>query len=410
MRRLLRRFGDPHRRFRSIHIAGTNGKGSTAALLASVLTESGYRTALYTSPHLVDVRERMKIDGRPIPRNDFVRILARVYPEIVRREMTFFEAVTAVAFVWFAEQEVDVAVIETGLGGRLDATNVIRPVLSVITSVGLEHTAILGPTIARIAREKAGIIKPGVPVVSGVTSNPAVRVINSTARRRGVPVYQSSGVKVKVRSRSLEGTRADLWSSNRRLSGLWIGLAGGFQIHNARTMLAAVDALTMSGRVQIPDESIRRGLAHVRMQTGFQGRLSTVRRSPVVIVDVAHNPDAMKHLAASVHSLVKGRVTVIIGVASDKDLSSIARWLTPVAGKVIAVAAKSHRSRKASEIAAAFSERGIPASTGESVGRTVLAAVRRAHRKETLLITGSHFVVGEALAALERRRYLTISQ
>jgi dihydrofolate synthase/folylpolyglutamate synthase len=394
---------------RTIHVAGTNGKGSTAAMLAAILTETGFRTALYTSPHLVDFRERMRVDGREIPESDVVRWTRKLMPEVRRRRATFFEAVTAMAFGWFAEQDVDIAVVETGLGGRLDATNVVHPILTVITSIGLEHTAVLGRTIAAIAGEKAGIIKPRVPCVCGAMPEAARQVIGRKARQQGSSLWLSSTVRVRIREERLDGSTIVAGGWSHPTTDLVVGLAGRFQLQNVKTILKSVEVLRTLG-LPIPDGSVRRGLRDVQMLTGVQGRFSMVRRRPTVIMDVAHNPDAMHALVSAVRRL-RLRVSVaVVGVASDKDVRSIGRALRGIVARVVAVAARTHRSRPAADVARVFRELGLRVTEAPSVADGVRLGMRKAGRKGIVLITGSHFVAGEALSTLERRPYLTISQ
>ncbi len=409
IRGLLRSIGDPHRRIRVIHIAGTNGKGSTAALIAAVLTEAGYRTGLYTSPHLVDFRERMRIDGREISSERVVAWTRRLLPEVWRRRSTFFEAVTAMAFGWFEEEGVDVAVIETGLGGRLDATNVVTPILSVITSIGLEHTAHLGPTISHIAAEKAGIIKPGVPCVLGVRAGTASKVIRRRARSVGANVVDATQFSVRLHEASVEGSRVSLPDATRGRRDVMVGLPGSFQVQNVSTAVASIETLRQQG-LPVSEGSIERGFRDVARLTGFRGRLTCVRAHPRVIIDVAHNPPAMRSLASALRALRILPTRTVLGIASDKALASVVKAIGPVTGRVVAVAARTSRARPADDIARACQKAGLPVETSRSVAEGIRKAVRTAGRRGTVLITGSHFVVGEALAYLERRRYLTITQ
>jgi dihydrofolate synthase/folylpolyglutamate synthase len=406
---LLHSVGDPHRRFRTIHIAGTNGKGSTAALIAAVLMEAGFRTGLYTSPHLVDFRERMRIDGREIPAERVVSWSRKLLPQVWGRRSTFFEAVTAMAFGWFAEEKVDIAVIETGLGGRLDATNVLSPILSVITTIGLEHTAILGPTVEHIAFEKAGIIKPRTPCVVGVRPGKARRVIERQARRMNAPLVDATIIPLRIHSRSIDGTTILLGRKGPGERRHVIGWPGVFQVANVRTALASIEHLRRSG-LPVPDGALERGLRGVTSLTGMRGRLTLVRRRPRVIVDVGHNPAAVRSLASSLGKLGLRPSVMVVGVADDKDLRSIARALGRVGREVIAVAARTSRALPADDVASAFRSSGVAATPAVSVAAGVRLALRRAGVGGTVLVTGSHFVVGEALAQLERRRYLTISQ
>lgn len=408
-RGLLRSIGDPQRRFRVIHIAGTNGKGSTAAMLAAILTESGFRTALYTSPHLVDFRERMRIDGREIPERDVVRWTRRLMPKVRRRQATFFEAVTAMAFGWFADEGADIAVVETGLGGRLDATNVVTPIQTIITSIGLEHTAILGSTLSAIAREKAGIIKPRVPCVIGHLPVTVEKVVRRIARDRGSKVSSSSSHRIRVRRESLEGSVLDAHGPSGIWEELTLDLPGRFQLQNLSTALTSVAALRQEG-MPIPDASVRRGLASIRQRIGLRGRWTVIRQHPTTVIDVAHNPAAIHALCDTIRRMRWKPTVVVVGVAADKDIRAIARVLRGTVQKIVAVAARTHRSRPAEETAEEFRRQGFLVLVGRSVADGVRLAMTIAGRSGRVLITGSHFVSGEAIAHLERRPYLTISQ
>ena len=409
VRGLLRSIGDPHRTFRVIHIAGTNGKGSTASMLAAILTEAGFRTGLYTSPHLVDFRERMRIDGREIPKRSVVQWTRRVLPEVRRRHATFFEAVTTIAFGWFSEENIDIAVVETGLGGRLDATNVVHPILSVITSIGLEHTAVLGPTLSSVAREKAGIVKLRVPCVCGVLPKQAELTIRRFAKVRQARIHRSTAHRVRIRRTSLAGSALDVEGPSGRWKDLSVNLAGRFQIANLKTVLSAIAELR-NGGITIPDVAIRHGLAKVGPRSGLRGRLNVVRQHPTVVVDVAHNPSAFRSLAHALNDIRWKPNVAVVGFAADKDIRSIGRVLRSIAHRIVAVAAHTHRSRSAADTASILRKLGMRVTIGSSVAGGMSLAMRIAGRKGRVLITGSHFVAGEAVAHLERRPYLTISQ
>ncbi len=257
--RLLKELGNPQRKFRSVHIAGTNGKGSTAAMLAAVLTAAGYRTGLYTSPHLINFEERIRIDGRPIPRKSVAELTSRLSRSIKKQSPTFFEATTAIAFAYFAQKEVDVAVIETGLGGRLDSTNVVKPLLSVITNVTLEHTEILGDTLEKIAFEKAGIIKEKTPCITGVRDDRALAVVKRVCREQHAPLTMGSGFQSIVRKSTLEGTLLDFRIANVNLKRLRLSLPGLFQIQNLALAIAAIEKLRDEFHLELSEEAIRAG-------------------------------------------------------------------------------------------------------------------------------------------------------
>jgi len=409
IQRLLDRLENPHRVFPTVHIAGTNGKGSTAAMVAAILTAAGYRTGLYTSPHLVRFEERMRINGRPITQRSLLRLAQRALPHVYDGQATFFEAATAIAFSWFAEEEVDIAVIETGLGGKLDATNIITPQVSVITTVDLEHTHILGDSVRTIAREKAGIIKSRVPCVSGVGAGPALDVITKKCRTEHARLHHAGSVRIDVHESNWRGHTADISFGDQRLRGIHIGLAGEFQLQNASVALKTIEVLSQAKHWRIPNTAVRRGLAEVCTLSGIRGRLGVLCRRPLTIVDVAHNPAAMRSLRWGLEQLSGEPVLLVIGVMKDKDLRSMVHEIGPVAGYAYAVQPKTERSRPAADVARAFLRAGVPCENAGSIANGVKRALRHPGG-HPVVITGSHFVAGEAVAMLTGKQYLTINQ
>ncbi|MBI4418379.1 MAG: bifunctional folylpolyglutamate synthase/dihydrofolate synthase [Ignavibacteriales bacterium] len=409
IRILLKHLGNPETQFPSIHVAGSNGKGSTAALLAASLTAAGYRTGLYTSPHLVSFHERIRIDGKPILERQIPEYVRLLRPIIEELRTTFFEAVTALAFRYFADEKVDIAVVETGLGGRLDATNVLNPVVSVLTTVSLEHTQILGNSLAAIAYEKAGIIKRGIPCVSGVTAHPAREVIHRTCHSRRSRLIETAGGRAEVGRSDLTGSTASFVLGKKGLRDVKIGLAGAFQVSNAFVALATLWELGHRG-FNVTEADIRRGFARVTALTGFRGRLTVARRRPLTIVDVAHNPAAVRQLVQAIHDARLENLTIVFGVMGDKAFRSMIGILADIAGRAIAVQPLTERARSAETIAAAFRARKVPVAVGPTVREGMMIAGRAAGKRGIVLVTGSHFVVGEALAFMERKNYLTINQ
>lgn len=409
IRALLSALDHPEHQFPSLHIAGTNGKGSTAALIASILTAAGYKTGLYTSPHVIDFTERIRINGKPIARRDVVRHLRVLRPLVQRHRTTFFETVTAMAFRHFAEQKVDIAVIETGLGGRLDATNVLKPLVSVITNIGLEHTEILGRTIPSIAFEKAGIIKPFTPCVTGERSAEALQVFRTIARKRKAPLIVVRSWSTIKRS-SIHGTRFDLRVGKMAYRNLLLSLAGDHQIGNAALAIATINLLNRHNQFSLSENAVREGLKDVARYSGIQARLSVVHTKPLMIADVAHNPDAISALVTSLQNLRIRNVVLLFGVSRDKDYLTMVDRLKPIVDRAVVVAANTERARPENDLKQAFVRVGIPADTERNVRKGVIRAGALAQKGQAVLITGSHFVVGEALAFLHRKKYLTINQ
>ena len=406
---LLRFLGRPEKTFPAVHVAGSNGKGSTSSLLAAALTASGYQTGLYTSPHLVDFRERIRVDGKMIAQEDVCRLLTLLWPHVEKLSATFFETTTAMAFRYFADRHVDIAVVETGLGGRLDATNVLRPEVSVITNIGREHTQILGSTLSAIAREKAGIIKRGVPCVSGVVRGDALNVIRRECRKRGSRLLVRKKDDVKISTSTLDGITVDASAIAKHFDGLYVSLAGSFQAANVAVALHTLRVLRERGWRRITETTTRSGFARVQKTTGLWGRLTVLRRSPLVIADVAHNPQAMRSLCASLRQLGLRRLLAVFGVMQDKRYKPMIRSLGTIAARAIVVAPTTSRSRRTGELAAEFRRQNIPAFEADSVSSGIDRAMRQ-HSRSAILLTGSHFVVGEAAAFLQGKKYLTINQ
>jgi dihydrofolate synthase/folylpolyglutamate synthase len=397
IRRILAGLGNPQHRFRCVHIAGTNGKGSVASALASVLGASGYRVGLYTSPHLVRFNERIRVDGREITDADTVRLFRRVRKMPTgSREPTFFEFTTAMALVEFARRKVDWAVIETGMGGRLDATNVVAPELSVITNISLEHREYLGSTIARIALEKAGIIKRRTPVVTGVRQPSARAVVAQVAEAKSAPLYRFGK---EFRIRRMPDGAFSYHGIGQRWTGLRTALEGDHQLENAALVLAAC-ALLIPKAPRITIENIRTGLAETR----WPGRLEVVCRRPLVMFDGAHNLEAAKRLAQHLRVSLAGReLTLVIGILDDKPHAAMLGLLLPLARRVIFTAARTSRALPPETLAAAA--RGLieDITVVPAVADALRHALGTAAPDGLTLVAGSLYVVGEAKEAVETR-------
>lgn len=406
VRLLLHELGDPQKSFPSVHLAGTNGKGSTSAFLASMFMEAGLRTGLYTSPHLLRFGERIRIDGEEIPDERLVAYVRAMRRKIDALHATFFEATTAVAFKYFADSGVDVAVVETGLGGRFDATNVLRPMLSLITSIGLDHTEMLGGTLPQIAREKGGIIKPRTPVIVGRLPREASEVLRRIASNKAAPFFESwrtAGFAPGTRNRSgLPVFRTGMLKG----SPLRLGLEGAFQMQNGQL---AVAAATLVGRMQTfaPDfaaDAVKRGLLNVRKNTGIRGRCERVAIGGLpYLIDVGHNPDGV---GALVHTLKKDGIkpaVVVFGAMRDKDIAGMLAIFRTLECPIVAVAPEMARAKPSVEVLQLARNQGIQAEACPSVGAGV-AKARKLAGKRTVLISGSHYVAAEALQFLEPQK------
>lgn len=388
---LLAALGNPERNLRFVHITGTNGKGSTAAMTASILTQAGLRTGLYTSPHLYQFCERMQVDGVPISDEDLGRLTQQVLEAAERMAdpPTEFELMTAVGMAYFLEQNCDIVVLEVGLGGRLDSTNVIpAPEAAVITNIGLEHTKELGDTLAQIAGEKAGILKPGCRCVLYAQGNEASQVIRAVCREQHIPLRETAPEQLEVLSSGLEGQ-----TFRYRGSGPYhIQLLGSYQLFNAITALDTIHALREAGWA-IPEEAVLRGLSQAR----WPGRLELVRRNPDFIIDGGHNPQCVDALASALSALYPGKKLIFLsGVLADKDWHAMFRRVQPLAKAFVAVTPDSPRALPAAELAHWLKENfGLPVSVQESLDAGVDAALAMAGPSDVICAWGSLYSVGE---------------
>jgi dihydrofolate synthase/folylpolyglutamate synthase len=395
---LLHSVGDPHQKFSSVHVAGTNGKGSTSAFIASIMQEAGYRVGLYTSPHLVRFTERIRIAGREMQEARLVSYVERLRDAIEEYRATFFEATTCVAFLYFAEEEVDVSVIETGLGGRLDSTNVLTPLVSVITNVSMDHMEYLGHSVSAIAGEKAGIIKRGVPVVCGPLHPDAEKVVRRVADHRAAPLVYAADL---VRIQPGRDGAARVFVNNTHRFSVRPGLPGAYQYLNAGLAISALQVLLQFSKARrgFPDLSIasmRRGIERVKENTGLRGRFQTIRKKGKWLLDVAHNPAGMQELVNQI-AVERGKPRIaVFGAMKDKDCAGMIRLLSQEVRTFVFVKPSLERAIPVStlvRIAARCGARGI---YGGSVRRG-LEKARSLAPRGTIVVTGSHYVVGEAL-------------
>ncbi len=389
------RRGNPHRAFPVVHVAGTNGKGSTASFIAAALQAAGYRTGLYTSPHLVDFNERIRVDGKPIPHDDVISRANDLRPDVDELQATFFEATTLMAFMHFADRAVDIAVIETGLGGRLDATNIVLPECSVITGISFDHTEFLGTRIEDIASEKAGIIKAGIPVVSGATNRDATNVLESVAAELSAPFHE-----VRWQGRA---TWTDFASMECDLPGFdspaRVGLVGKHQAGNAALALAALRILKGRGFDLLSDDALLRGFRDVRVLTGLRGRLHCLQSSPELVVDVGHNPEGLRVMLEAWCAVREPeRTHAVFGVMSTKDHREMLAILAAHRfASLTLVQASVHDARGLADLLDAARDLGLPVRPAPSVADGVREALETA-TEESVLLFGSHYVVGELLA------------
>jgi dihydrofolate synthase/folylpolyglutamate synthase len=398
---LLNRMGNPQSAARTIHIAGTKGKGSVAAMIAQVLSASGYKTGLYTSPHFHTLRERISIDGSLISETEFAAAMAEVKPFIESmkqdasfRQLTYFEALTALAFAYFQKKQVDFQVLEVGLGGRLDATNVVaNPAVCIITSISLDHTQILGNSLEEIAREKAGIIKSGCWLVISPQPEEVASVITGICRDKKAKVVQVG------KDITWHKIRGDLHHQSLAIEGrtskyqVSIPLLGDFQLENAATAVAALEILASMG-FAISAADIAQGLAQVK----WPGRFQILQQHPTVLVDGAHNVASMGRLVNNIKAyFAHKRIFLVFGTSCDKDIPGIINELVPLSPQVIVTQASHSRAALPPTLAAEFTKRGIAPDIKETVAQAISRALSLAGRTDIICVTGSLFVVAEAL-------------
>jgi dihydrofolate synthase/folylpolyglutamate synthase len=397
IRHILSHLGDPQLNFRAIHIAGTNGKGSVAAMLSTILHAAGERVGRYTSPHLERFNERICINNTPISDDDVVDGYQRVAAiRHLEREPTFFEFATAMALDHFGRKKVDWAIIETGMGGRLDATNILIPNLSIITNISLEHREYLGNTIAAIAGEKAGIIKPMIPLVTGVRQPSARRVVFEKARNLNAPTFLAGS---DFRCRRNASGAFNYYGMAETYRNLTLNLAGEHQIGNAALALAACEALAQSDGVEIPEQAIIRALA----ETSWPGRLEIVRHSPEVILDGAHNLTAARALARHLRRQYADRpITLVVGILDDKPSEAILKELAPACRRMVVTQPKIDRANSAKRLSALAKTHFSDVTTIGDVASAVRHTLETSQENDVICIAGSLYVVGEAQTALRQ--------
>lgn len=387
--------GNPHTKFKCIHVAGTNGKGSTSHMLAAILQEAGYKTGLYTSPHLKDFRERIRINGNMISEQEVINFTAHIIPQIEQIEPSFFEITVAMAFHWFAASEVDVAVIEVGLGGRLDSTNIITPEISVITNISWDHMNLLGDSLEKIAFEKAGIIKQEIPVVIGETSRETKSVFEQAGKEKLAPLYyaeqlqeiinwtyQNHRLKVTVK----EKTREDAQQYELDLPGI-------YQVKNIRTVLQTIRILQQIGW-HIDETAIHKGLSSTRKLTSLHGRWELVSRLPDTILDVGHNEDGIKAILQQLEVSGYTHFHLVLGMVKDKDISKVLSLL-PQKATYYFTQAHIPRALPATDLQAMAAEKGLSGAVYTDVNAALRVARSAAGKNDLVLVFGSVFLVGE---------------
>lgn len=394
---LLDFLGNPQNSFKTVHVAGTNGKGTVSHTLASIFQECGYKTGLYTSPHLLDFRERIRINGQMIPEQNVIDFIGDNKEKFEEMQLSFFEMATGMAFDYFAKEKVDIAIIEVGLGGRLDSTNVIMPELSVITNISLDHVAMLGNTLAEIAAEKAGIIKPNTPIVIGETQPETKDVFINKAKECKAPIYFADQIFDcdKIHVESLDYQKFDIWkNSELYLEAVEFPLLGYYQKKNLATVMCAVDIL--KEKFNIDQKDIVNGLEFVVKNTNLMGRWQVLSRQPLVIADTGHNVGGIKEITMQLSDMSFRKLHFVLGCVNDKDIKGILHLL-PQYAEYYFCKADIPRGLDANILASKAFEAGLRGNVYESVQQAYNSALNNAHFDDVVFVGGSNFTVAEVI-------------
>ncbi len=416
--RLLSLLGNPERDTEYIHVAGTNGKGSVTAMVASALAASGFRTGMYISPYLEDFRERVVLNGRMISKEDLVAMAKEVRPAVERmltegmEHPTEFEVITALAFLYYSRQQVDYVSLEVGLGGRFDGTNVVTPAVSTITTISFDHMDRLGDTLGKIAFEKAGIVKPGVPVVTGVTADEPLSVIKRRAEKSGSRLYQvaqspSADVTWEEVSYSMDGQVIDVHGPDFEYKGLKIPLMGRHQQQNAALAVASLELAkpnNRAGRIYLDRAAVAKGIS----QTVWPGRLEVLSRNPTIILDGAHNPDGARVLSEAMHHVPRERLICVLGILGDKAYKEATSLIAPMCDEVVITRPDTPRALDLDILAGEVRRYVSKVSVEPDIGKALDAALAKAHPQDAVLCCGSLYLVGPARTHLRSRLGMTV--
>lgn len=395
---LDKHFNHPHTNFKTIHIAGTNGKGSCSHSLASILQEAGYKVGLYTSPHLVDFRERIRVNGQCISKERVVKFVKDERKFFEPLHPSFFELTTALAFKYFDEQKVDIAIIEVGLGGRLDCTNIISPILSIITNISFDHTQFLGDTLAKIAAEKAGIIKKSVPVIIGEANEETRPVFQSKANEVNSDiVFAEDNAIVTSSSPIVDGGRRYNLSNNSTLVG---ELSGDYQERNMNTILCACNILKQMNIIK-NDDIIAKGLTNICKNTGLLGRWQTIQNNPTVVCDTGHNVGGWNYLAPQIKRQQCNQLRIVFGMVDDKDINSV-MYLLPKNAIYYWTQAESKRAIKAERVAEIAIKHDLRGEIFDNVEVAYTKALKDSNKDDFVFVGGSSYIVADLLTFLSR--------
>lgn len=391
IKKLLSFLGNPETKFKSIHIAGTNGKGSVSSIINSILIEKGFRCGLYTSPHITDFRERILANGEWCSKKFVVDFTNKIDKLIKEIEPSFFEVATAMAFEYFAYKKVDYSVIETGLGGRLDSTNVLIPELSVITTIAIDHTDFLGDTIEKIAYEKAGIIKKNVPVVTGNIKPSALKVIKEKAIKTKSDLVQSAKKKIKILKRSEDGLKFSFENEKYKFP-----IIGDYQLNNLRTSLTAIKVLSDKNNLKITKDIVQKGLWNIKKNSNFYGRFDVIKKSPKIVTDVSHNEQAFENIAANLKYFKYKNLVIIFGMMKDKNYKKCLNILSNIDAKIILTRPLYSRAEEPQNLYEAVKSKS-KFTPIQNLNDAFSYALSLSGKNDIILVAGSFFLVSEFL-------------
>lgn len=392
--KILDYLGNPQKKFKSIHIAGTNGKGSVSHTLAAVFQSAGYKTGLYTSPHLLDFGERIRLNGKMIERSyvaDFVENHQAIVQQV---QPSFFELTMAMAFAYFAENDIDIAIVETGLGGRLDSTNILVPELSIITNISYDHTQFLGNTLQQIAAEKAGIIKPDIPVVIGEWQSETHNVFENKALETNSKLYYPENA-----FEFIANDNNKMLCRTTDLGEIRVALTGNYQLKNMATVFKAINVINDLGQFILPENAILDGIENVVELTGLRGRWEIIQTSPLVITDTGHNQAGIEYVAQQIKNQTYNKLHIVFGVVNDKDVSAMLSFL-PKNAEYYFTQAKVERALSAEELAVIALQFGLKGKIYPTIASAYQSALNNASSDDFIFVGGSNYVVGEFLSGL----------
>jgi len=394
---LCKFLGNPQNKFKSIHIAGTNGKGTVASVLNSIFMESGYKCGLYTSPHIIDFKERILINGKKIDEQYIIDFTNSLLKQIEKLVPSFFEVTTAMAFKYFADNKIEFAFIEAGLGGRLDSTNIIKPEISIITSISIDHTEYLGDTIEKIAFEKGGIIAENVPVVTGKIPAEAMKVLKTQANISDAELINSDKyVRFHNRRVIQNGIAFSIDTKNFKYKNLEFPLNGNYQFINIATLFTALDTLIEAKKVNIKEDAVRKGLINVKKNSGFYGRFEVIHNFPAIVIDVSHNAEGIANLESNLSQLIYNNLFIIFGMMKEKEQEKCIHHIEKLEGNIFFTKPDNKRAEEP-EVLFSKSKHFERAFITENVLAAKNAVLKKAKPGDLILVTGSFYVVSDFL-------------